>query len=245
MNKIALAAIALCSLIKSPDSNADTLVLTSLEWPPYTSQYLSDHGASSAVVKAALQAMGHDLEIRFYPWSRAVRLAKNNKNYAGYFPEYHLESDDLLLSDSIGSSILGFVERVKDPIKWSTLSDLKPYSIGVVQDYVNTKELDEKIANGTLRASPVLNDASNIRKLGAERISIAVIDEYVFQYLMENDPKLDLLNGELQMNAKRLENKELFIAFTNDDLGRKWREIINQGLKKIKVNQIATQSLNQ
>jgi polar amino acid transport system substrate-binding protein len=96
-----------------------------------------------------------------------------------------------------------------------------------------------------LRASPVLNDASNIRKLGAERISIDVIDEYVFQYLMENDPKLDLLNGELQMNAKRLENKELFIAFTNDDLGRKWRKIINQGLKKIQVNQIAAQSLNQ
>ena len=56
-------------------AKADTLMLTSLLWPPYSGEQLTEQGASIAVVRAALKVMGHELDVDFYPWSRAVKLA--------------------------------------------------------------------------------------------------------------------------------------------------------------------------
>ena len=45
----------------------DVLTLTSLEWPPYAGRSLDSQGASVAVVKAAVEAMGHELTRRILP----------------------------------------------------------------------------------------------------------------------------------------------------------------------------------
>lgn len=84
-----LSALLLTMMVAfSSLAKAETVYLTSLEWPPYSSAELPNQGASIAVAKAAFAAMGYQLEVEFYPWSRAVALATRDKKYAGYFPEY-------------------------------------------------------------------------------------------------------------------------------------------------------------
>ena len=70
---------------------ADKLIkLSSLDWPPYTGPSLADKGATAAVVKAAFEAAGYKVQIDFFPWERAVFLARDpSSGYAGYFPEYY------------------------------------------------------------------------------------------------------------------------------------------------------------
>ena len=63
--------------------------LTSLDWPPYTNEKLPAQGASAAVVSEAFKAGGDAARIEFYPWSRAVHMAKTDKAYVAYFPEYY------------------------------------------------------------------------------------------------------------------------------------------------------------
>lgn len=231
-------------LITTP-ARADVLTMPSLEWPPYSGKNLPDQGASVVVVRAAVQAMGHELNVAFYPWSRTVYLVKNDAKYAGYFPEYHYETDDLIFSDPIGIGPLGFVENVNRPIEWSTLDDLTPHTIGVVRGYVNTPELDARIASGSLKSSDVTSDTQNLQKVGRERIPLAVVDANVLDYLKENDPALSAVKANLQMNKKLLVDKQLHIAFANNEAGKKWRDIVNQGLKKIDIEQIMKERLGE
>ncbi|WP_245626968.1 substrate-binding periplasmic protein [Gynuella sunshinyii] len=202
---------------------------------------MPNQGASTAVVKAAFEAMGHTLVVDFYPWSRAVAEVKDSGKYAGYFPEYYYDSDEFVFSDSTGKGPLGFVEAKAKPISWSTLKDLTPYTIGVVQDYVNTEELDNMIAKGELKSSTVTSDSQNILKVSTGRVDLAVIDSNVLKYLQSNDPKLKSAAGSVQMNSKLLIEKDLFVAFKNDANGRKWQGILNEGLKKIDIQAIMHQ----
>ena len=58
-------ALCLGLLTLSLPLKADILNLTSLEWPPYASEGVEQQGASVAVVKAAVEAMGHELNVEF------------------------------------------------------------------------------------------------------------------------------------------------------------------------------------
>ncbi len=220
------------------------LTLTSLEWPPYTGSNLIHQGASVMVVKAAVEAMGHELRVEFYPWQRTVMLAKTQPKYAGYFPEYYFESEEVIFSLPIGTGPLGLVEHKSTPFMWSSLQDLKAVKLGVISGYVNTKELDDMIASGEIKVEAVIRDTQNLHKVAEKRIRLAVIDSNVFAYLVNTDNTLKKQKNLLKMNERMLNDKKLFIAFSNDKVGRKWKDIVDQGIKKIDVDKIMSQYLD-
>lgn len=236
--KLVQVIIAFVFMALSATAVADTLRLTSLEWPPYSGPELQAQGASVAVAKAALEAMGHTLEVDFFPWSRAVALTKKGDTYVGYFPEYLYESNQFLFSEPLGTGPLGLVERSSNPIDWENPGDLKVYKLGVVRDYVNTEQVDAMIASGDIEASTVTSDVQNILKVAAERIDVAVIDTNVFEYLLANDPQVSKVKDKVQMNDRLLVEKDLHIAFRNNSEGQKWKAIFDEGLQKIDVQSI-------
>ncbi|MBD8527787.1 substrate-binding periplasmic protein [Pseudomarimonas arenosa] len=243
-----IASALFCTTLFSGTLQAEEKVirLTSLEWPPYSGAAIDQQGASVAVVRAAAEAMGYKLEVKFFPWNRAVAAAEDPKSgYHGYFPEYH--SDDVAskfkLSDSIGSGPLGFVESSSAPVSWSSLADLKGKPIGVVDGYVNTTDFDAQVASGELKAEAVSDDLTNIKKVAAGRIALAVIDKNVLGYLLANEASLAAAKDKVQFNSKLLEDKQLFIAFQNSDKGAAAAKVINDGLKKIDVNAVMNKFL--
>jgi len=230
---LGLSASILLSLCSN--ALASDYKITSLDWAPYTNDKLPAQGASSAVVTEAFKAAGNTLKIEFYPWSRAVDMAKTDKAYIGYFPEYYSKANeaDFLYSDPIGVGPLVFVERKSDPVKWDSYDSLKSKRIGVVKDYVNTDELDAKIASKMLKSDEAPDDAKNILKLAAGRVDVAVIDVNVFNYLVKNDASVKAVAGQLQVNSKILEDKKLYVCFKKSTEGEKALKEFNQGLKKI------------
>ncbi len=222
-----------------------TIYLTSLDWPPYSGKTLKDQGASIAVAKAAFKAMGYDLQVDFYPWSRAVNLAESEDNkYAGYFPEYYSAdiAKNFIFSEPMGNGPLGFVENVSKPVTWNHLKDLSSYSIGVVQDYVNTQEFDEKVASGEIKAQTVISDKNNMLKVAHGRIDLAVVDKNVMAYLFATDNQLQPLKDNVQFNRTLLEDKKLYICFKKSQ--SEVAKIFNEGVKKINVTEIMNQYLN-
>jgi len=240
---LANLGIAFLFTVLSSITVAETVKLTSLEWPPYSGQDLPNQGASIAVAKAAFEAMGHTLEVDFFPWSRAVALAKSDDSYVGYFPEYLYESDDFLFSQPMGKGPLGFVEQTSNPIQWESLDDLKAYQIGVVQDYVNTAELDAMIASGEIDAPAVTSDSQNVLKVALGRVDVAVVDSNVLDFLLANDPRVSKVKGKVQMNDKLLVTKDLYIAFKNNSAGQRWKKIFDEGLTKIDVQAIMSSNM--
>jgi ABC-type amino acid transport substrate-binding protein len=214
--------------------------MTSLEWPPYSGADLPENGYSVAIAREAFAAMGYELVVDFQPWVRAVALATKSDRYMGYFPEYFFETSDFVFSDSIGSGPLGFVENTRFPIEWQSLSDLRFLRIGVVQGYVNTKEFDQMVAEGHLQVEASANDTRNIHKVAKGRLDAAVIDPNVLEYLISVDVREGLLRKRLRMNARLLENKQLYMAFKNQPEGKAIRDIFNQGLEKIDIDSIVS-----
>jgi polar amino acid transport system substrate-binding protein len=238
LSKFGLYALFGLLTVMDNSVNAKTLALTSLEWPPFAGESLPEQGASIVIVREALAAMGHELKVDFYPWNRAMRLAeKKGNNYHGYFPEYEYDTPDYLFSALIGTSPLGLIERKDNPLLWQQVKDLNRYSLGVVDGYENTKELDLMIADGSQRAESVTADVQNLRKVAAKRIDGAVIDLLVFQYLVLNSQG-DKLKKALSVNSKLLAHKGLYVAFNDSPEGLFWRDTLNQGLEKIDIESL-------
>ncbi|GAK50996.1 ABC-type amino acid transport/signal transduction systems, periplasmic component/domain [Candidatus Moduliflexus flocculans] len=214
--------------------------LASLEWPPYVGETLPEQGAIAVVAREAFAAMGYTLHIEFFPWMRAIYTVKRDNMYAGYFPEYYAKGieEEFLFSSPLGVSPLGFVERKDAPVVWQTLDDLKGLAIGTVNGYVNTEEFDRKAAAGELQVDTVMLDSSNILKVAAQRIQIAVIDRYVLEYLFQHDAEVSKVKDAVQFNAKILEEKQLFICFRRSPENEQLRTIFNEGLQKIDASQI-------
>lgn len=230
--------------------------LVSLEWQPYAGAALPEQGASAVVVRAAFQAMGYAVDIDFYPWARAVRLAEGDNEYDGIFPMYYSTERERRLdcSSSIGHGPLGFAERAAAPVTWSTLDDLRAHRIGVVRDYVNTDAFDRLVAAGRIDVDTVSSDTQNLQKLAHGRIDLAVIDRNVFDYLSRSSLLRDVgesaapvaKNGKeaaagdatLRFNAHLLEDKVLYACFKRNAADARLAAVFRAGLRKIDVDAV-------
>ncbi|MEW5774597.1 MAG: transporter substrate-binding domain-containing protein [Thermodesulfobacteriota bacterium] len=232
---VVAAAAAVLLLAFRPALAQEKAALTTLEWPPYTGDALADKGASAKIARAAFAAAGVNLSVQVFPWNRAVQLAKTSPDFIGYFPEYHSAeiAADFIFSERMGDSPLVFIENPAKPVVWNALADLKGVTIGTVSGYVNTEEFDKMAAAGQLAVDPASDDETNIRKVAVGRLALAVIDANVFRYLVANKPDLGKLKDKVQVNAKILENKGLFICFRKNAQGEKLAKAFKEGLAKI------------
>ncbi len=211
------------------------VVLTSLEWPPYSGESLCCEGASSTVVRAAFKAVGYDVEIRFYPWRRAIDEALSNSDVVGYFPEYHEDerTRSFFFSNSIGKSPLGLAGRKDRGIHWDEIIDLQKYTIGVVKGYVNTERMDELIESKVLKVDKSNSDVLNLRKVLARRTDAAVVDINVYNYLMDNDAMLRYQGEALQLDSRLLAVHDIFVCFRKGEEGERIVRLFNEGLSAI------------
>lgn len=214
-----------------------SITLTSLDWAPYSGADLLEQGASSAVARAAFAAMGYHLNIAFYPWSRAVQLARTDDRVMGYMPEYYSPevAAHFILSHPIGSGPLALAQRRNHPIQWRAIGDLSAWRVGVVQGYVNDPAFDARVAAHLQPVDVAISDELNLKKLAAGRIDVAIVDPYVFDYLCAQHPELA---RQLEINPHMIANKDLYIAFKRTAAGARWAAIFNQGLRKIDITAI-------
>lgn len=209
--------------------------LASLEWPPYAGANITAGGTVTDTVRRAFAASGYKLVVEYHPWPKAVALGENGKGFAGYFPSYYSADRERRteLSDPVGESPLGFAQRADSPSIWASLDDIRALKIGVVEGYINTSALDRRIASGEQSADATADDVSNLMKLAAGRIDLAVVDSKVFANLMGNDPRLTGFRGQLVMNPRLLELKSIHVAFRRSAEGRRLSRALSEGLRRI------------
>lgn len=239
LSPLALAAVSVLFLSFSAlGADRDRVVITTLDWPPYTGPSLPKLGATTEVVRQAFDQAGIDVDVQFLPWKRAIAEAKNGKAVA-YYPGYHCKhAADFESSDAVGTGPLGFAEHVEAPISWETVYDLgeQKLKIGTVLGYANTDEFDEKVGSGWIRAISAKDDLTNLRKLLRRRIDAVVIDKLVMSYLVATEPSLSEAVDILQFNEKPLENKILHVCFKEDEVAL--RDRFNEGLEKVNTEKL-------
>lgn len=215
---------------------AEKWKVTSLDWQPFSGKALPEGGAGIAVLRAALNAEGIELEVEFYPWTRAIETAKE-PGYAGVYPSWPEDvADGFSASAVLFKSPVGFVEPKVKPLVWSKLDDLKGKKIGTVQDYGNTPEFMRLIKLGSIKTEVVGDDLTNIKKVAADRLDGAFIDLNNLSYFLKNDAK-DLAS-KVQANPKVLDSKDLVLAVNKQFSNKKANAILNSGIAKIDAEKI-------
>lgn len=209
--------------------------LTTLEWPPYVKG--DGSGSSTDAVTSVLGRAGIAVEVKVFPWNRAVWLAAESAKWIGVYPEYYSADIDAekgggrcLFSKSFGSSPVGFLMRKDSRFTWSSHSDLSAYVIGVVRGYVNEEKLDAMIANKEIKDNLAEDDAGNILQVAAQRADAIVIDKHVFNYLRMQDPRVADVAGGLVFHDKLLVEHGLHVCFENTDAGRGARDLFDNYL---------------
>lgn len=213
--------------------------LATAEWPPYLGEKLPGQGALAALLRDALASQGYRLELVFFPWARTVLVAREpGAGFDGYFVEYFSEqvAHDYLLSQPVATSPLVLAERAGHPLAWQVQSDLAKFHLGVVAGYINTTEIDSRIARGDLRVEYAVDDAANARILAAGRIDAAVIDRRVLDWLQATDPVLRAAREPLRADPHLLEDKPLYACFARTPRGETLRDALDRGLQKINAH---------
>ncbi len=245
---IILCLLCVVSLvIHTVNAQENVIKFTSLEWPPFSGKSLKQEGAFIAVVRAAYEAMGYKIEVTFLPWIHAQQAVKDSDEYAGYLPAYESKERrfNSIISEPIETSPIGFAQHKEAKISWSKLDDLKKYRIGIVSGYVNSVEFDKMVEKRELKTEEYIDDATALRRLAMKRLDLVVIDRNVMNHILKYDETLKSEAANLSFNKKIIEDKKLYIAFRKDKKGMKMNEILKEGLKKVDVNGIINEYINQ
>lgn len=237
----ALALLALPAADAAAAEQERTVRLATAEWPPYLGEQLPEQGALAVLLNKAFADEGYRVELEFFPWARTLLLVREPASgFDGYAVDYFSDqvARDYLLSQPVATSPLVLAERAGNPLSWQSGSDLARYRLGLVTGYINTADIDRRVANGEIRAEFVSDDLGNLRILAAGRIDAAVIDSRVLSWLSRADPQLRERGEILRVSGEVLEEKALYACFRRSVRGEQLRAVLDRGLKKVSARAV-------
>ena len=164
-----------------PGNGAVRLVAT--EFPPYTSATLPNGGTACAITRAALERAGLSMTLQFRPWARALAELQNGQ-WDGIIGAWHSVEREAFMSFPRPLGItnrIGFMARAGTTITVTDLSQLAGLKIGVVRDYANPPAFEQ----AHLQRDEAFDDLTNLRKLLAGRVDLALIDKGVGFHLLQ------------------------------------------------------------
>src|SRR5690242_16261894 len=121
---ITAIAVFLLALAASANARAaeqrPVVRLATLEWEPYIGEKLPQQGYTAVLVREAFKDQGWDVKIEFYPWARALHLARTGE-VDGLMPEYFNSSrkNEFQYSFPFRGGPLVLYKRKDDPIVFS------------------------------------------------------------------------------------------------------------------------------
>ncbi|RED44672.1 substrate-binding periplasmic protein [Aestuariispira insulae] len=169
--------------------DARVVRFTTTHYPPYLDEQSSGGGFFTQIIREAYKTQGYQMEVKFFPWKRAVILAKDAQGFDGIFTFGTINEErerDYVISDPLPSLEWGFFRRVDRPIAYQKMDDLFPYRIGIVRGYAYGGGFDEQkekfqsivVAN---------NDIALIRMLADDRADVILSDRYFAEYQLNRD----------------------------------------------------------
>ena len=209
-------------------SEAQMLRIGATHYPPYEFEQPSDgrRGFDAEVVEEAFQRAGLAVRFEFYPWARALEMAKEGTLQGLITCRKTSERNEFFLfSDVLSTSIRIFLLR-KDydgpPLR--QLADIKGMKAGMVKGYSSSDDL----LQAGIEHDFSLNDEIALKKLADARIDVLVTNLENTQYLL-----------------RRLNLRDRFIWFEVDEtnfhlcLSHQWPRAeqaltqFNQGLQSL------------
>lgn len=229
-----LCLIILCG-IQVQSIQAETIRLTSGEWPPFTSEHsLKYNGLLSRIVTEAFALEGIRVEFGYFPWKRSLRLAREGKwdGSIGWAIERSDLAEDFYLSTATNSVPKALFSLKKSPVIWQTMDDLKGKQIGVTDGYFYGDMFEQAKRSGAFQTQVVTQDEHNLSKLLGGRFDAFAMELDTGLFLIHKTltpqqaakityhPKLLVETFQSVVFPKKLEKSERLVKTFNRGLAR-------------------------
>ncbi|WP_259782257.1 substrate-binding periplasmic protein [Aestuariispira ectoiniformans] len=184
-------------------------------------------GFDVEILKAAFAQTNTQMQVHFYPWKRAMHLARKGTVTGLCSCSYRPEREEyLLFSDKMGTVSSGVFRTASVPAI-DSLDDLKGRPVGVVSGYSLVSSLEEA------KAAPViaLNDQAAVRMLAAHRF------DYLYGFKAATEFQMRHKTGPVAIHYQETSKSNYYMCVSKRAPGA--QDILdrfNQGLEAIHDN---------
>lgn len=181
---LAVAAVA-ASLVASP-AHARTVKMCTVPWAPFYGPELDGKGFFTALSKAAFDAAGHEAQIEFMPWARAMLEVKQGDRdvlMGAYYSEERAKTykfSEILYKTKVGLVALDSLGVES----FNNLRELSDYTIGYGRGWATTEEFDNA---DYLDKEAAKNNVLNVRKLYEGRIDMIAMNFDRFNQIVREE----------------------------------------------------------
>lgn len=230
-------ALSMATSLSVP-AQTRTLKIATGEFAPYMAAARADQGISLSVVRRAFELSGYQVEFSFLPWSRALaetRIGKWDATAAwGNNPE---RNPPFFVSENVVSEKWVFVYRNAVKFSWNSLADLKPYRVGLIQDYTYTPEMWSMASAGHFKSDKLPSEVVAIKMLLLDRLDVAPMERNVAcDVLQKNFTNADA--AKLSVDPKQMIDTFTSHVLLPRALAESATRVadFNAGLKKLKAS---------
>ena len=236
MNRMVIVSIVflgVLALYSQPE--AANYVFVTLEFPPlqYTGEDGNPKGIAVDMVKRIMSSLGHKVQIKVYPWTKALEMVRAGDADA-IFTAYKTPEREVFLDYSAEvfvPQIVGFYVKKGSPITFNgDLNTLRAKHIGVVSTISYGPKFDQM--HTQLQVESVERLEQNFQKLLSDRIDLLISNIHVAEWELQ---KLQL-RGKIVRLPHEVERVSSYIAFSKQRSLTTLRDQFDQELRKLKNN---------
>ncbi len=230
MRRLAFLILFISSLLMITQSRAsETVRVVACDFPPYEFEHPVGElrGFDVEVVEEVFRREGITAVFEFYPWARAVKMAKDGEATAVLScMATQKRRAILIVSEPISFSTIVFLVRkdYKGP-PLTSFENLRGLKVGAVKEYASS---DSLIKHG-IKLDLSVNDTAALKKLARGRIDVFNTQLEMIQYLSQSLGMRDSFKWFVQ------HKRNYHLGFS-----KKWPDVkelvsrFNKGLKSIK-----------
>ncbi len=214
---------------------AETIYLSTFEYPPEQSKSLPHEGVVNHIIELAFAQSNIKVKRQYYPMSRAFMMAKSGRVDATASYGYSKERiEGMYMSDSIISSATYFYHLKATDFNWHNIEDLTGLTVGITHKLNYGDLFNNAVKDKIFTVDSAQHDNLNLKKLLTGRIDIFPMTSGIAEYsLMTVFPKGAL--EKITYNKKPIRVYDSFIFFPkNLPKSASLLASFNQGLQKLR-----------
>ena len=224
----------------------DTILLKSDTWCPYNCALDAKlPGYTIEIAKRIFEKAGHKLKYEIAPWSRALKLVKED-DITAIVGVTKNEAPELIFPEQeFGISDIHFFKRKGFDWIFAGTESLKNVRVGIMDDYEYGTELDEYFEkNRNTKMVQIIKAKEplvlNIRKLLRDRIDVIPEDKAVFIHTANSMGVWDKIEDagiDPIISKEGLDESKLYIAFSpKNPKSKEYAKLITNGIEQMRLS---------
>jgi len=245
MRKLTIYLIIFCSVISLNCKSyaGKRLEIVTLNYPP--TAFIDDNnnavGIHIDITKEALNRIGVDFEIKFYPWKRALQMVYKGEADAIIDPAYNEERSRNCYFPKEFSNIDQWVFFQKKGNKFFIDKDLKKVShisIGIARGFEYGGKLQTALNEKRFKSiQEVTNNETNIKKLIAGRFDVMAGDKANILYYSKKlgvKDNIEIVMSQSSNEEFILSESPTYVAFSKKTINKKLVDKFSDAITEMK-----------